>query len=132
MTVRPKKPFPATPTDDPETLRRFFTLAPDDLELVAQVRGDAHRLAFAAQLVWARAERILLTDSGSIPADVLTFVGEQLELTPAVLADYKSWPATRATDGALIRAHLQVRPFQSEDATRLAEYIGVGTRNGKN
>jgi len=124
MTVRPKKkPFPTTPADDPETLRRFFTLAPDDLELVAQVRGDAHRLALAVQLVWTRAERILLADPRSAPREVIAFVSEQLELAPALLADYKSWPATRATDGALIRAHLQIRPFQAEDADLLGAYI---------
>src|SRR4051794_4370404 len=110
MTVRPKKPFATAPANDPETLRRFFTLVPDDLELVGQVRGAAHRLALAVQLVWARAERILLADPSTAPAEVIAFVSEQLELTPALLADYKSWSATRSADGTLIRAHLQVRP----------------------
>lgn len=115
--------MPTAQADDTEALRRFFTLMPEDLALIATVRGDAHRLALALILVWARTERILVADPTTLPEPVIGFVSTQLGLTPEVLAGYQSWPTTRAADAATIREHLQLRTFGAEDAERLRLFL---------
>jgi hypothetical protein len=44
-------------------------------------------------------------------------------LEPEILAGYRSGSATRATDSALIRQHLGVRPFTSEDGACLHDFL---------
>lgn len=101
----------STVGEDAEGLRRFSTLDPADLACLALVRGEAHRLACALMLVWARAERILVTDPTLLPAKLIAFVSGQLGVTPAILGPYRPSPVTRAADAAIIRAHLSCAPF---------------------
>lgn len=113
----------STVGEDAEELRRFYTLDPADLACLASVRGEAHRLACALMLVWARAERILVTDPTLLPAQLIAFVSGQLGVTPAILGTYRPSPVTRAADAAIIRAHLRMRPFHRDDAARLQTYL---------
>jgi len=113
----------STVGEDAEGLRRFYTLDPADLACLALVRGEAHRLACALMLVWARAERILVTDPTLLPAKLIAFVSGQLGVTPAILGPYRPSPVTRAADAAIIRAHLSMRPFHRDDAARLQTYL---------
>lgn len=50
-----------------EEIRRLFTLTPDDLYFLQSLRVDTQRLYRALVLVWARVERVLLSDTTSIP-----------------------------------------------------------------
>jgi len=95
-----------TATYDEETLRRFFTLTPDDLALVRTARGDHNRLGLALLLVWTRVERVIVSNPATLPEAVIAHVGHQLGLTPAALRGYgatgsapprtRSMPASRA------------------------------------
>jgi hypothetical protein len=49
------------------------------------VRADAQRLYRALVLLWARVERVLLSETSSIPEAVIKHVSKQLGLSPAVL-----------------------------------------------
>ncbi len=115
-----------TETDEGEAalqLRKFFTLHPDDLAIVNRARGDAQRLYRALMLVWMRVERVILGDPTELPDPVIAFVAEQLHLSPTVLAGFKTWPTARAVASADIQAHLEVRPFMTEDGERLYAYL---------
>ncbi len=67
---------------DAETLTRFFTLSPEDLELVRGARGDHNHLGLALLLVWARSERQLISDPATLPKPVITHVSNQLGIEP--------------------------------------------------
>ena len=117
-----------------EELRRFYTLNPEDLALIDEVRGDAHRLALALTLVWARAERVMITDPTVLPPPVIAFVSSQLSPTPAVLSRYRGSrsPTTRAADAATIREHLGLRTFGQGDAKRLRTFLHAKVANTGN
>jgi hypothetical protein len=66
---------------DAEEVRRLFTLTVDDLHFLEPLRADAQRLYRALGLVWARVERVLVSDPGSIPEEVITQVSRQLSLS---------------------------------------------------
>lgn len=89
--------------DDPEALRHFFTLGPDDLALLGATRRDSHRLALGLALVWARAERTLIADPAGLPEALVAHVAAQLGLSADVLVDHKGWAATRAADAVAVR-----------------------------
>ncbi|MHB8597327.1 MAG: hypothetical protein ACYDER_11015 [Ktedonobacteraceae bacterium] len=49
-----------------EEVRRLFTLTPDDLYFLHPLRVDSQRLYRALVLLWARVERVLLSETTSI------------------------------------------------------------------
>ena len=68
-----------------EEVRRLFTLTPDDLYFLRPLRVDSQRLYRALVLLWARVERVLLSETTSIPEGVIKQVSKQLGLSPALL-----------------------------------------------
>lgn len=104
-------------------VRRLFTLTPDDRDFLAPSRADAQRLYRAIALVWARVERVLLADVGTVPEIVIRHVGRQLSLDPTVLADLRNPPSMRAATFAALRDHLGVRDFTEADEGRLLAYL---------
>lgn len=138
-TVPPSpSPSPTHPRgDETQELRRFYTLNPEDIALIDEVRGDAHRLALALTLVWARAERVMIADPTVLPPAVIAFVSAQLSLSPAVLEWYRRSPisrssTTRAADAATIREHLGLRTFGQGDAMRLRNFLHAKVANTGN
>ena len=95
--------------DDLAEMDRWFTLTPADMSIVLEARGQPQRLERALMLTWMRAERTQASDVQTLPAPVITFVAEQLHLTPTVLQDYRSHQQTRSVAAAAIREHLEVR-----------------------
>ncbi len=73
--------------DDQTALERSFTLSADDVQIVLGARGFAQRLERALMLTWMRAERELVSDVKTLPAPVIAYVAQQLELEPAILVD---------------------------------------------
>jgi len=112
-----------TATYDEETLRRFFTLTPDDLALAHTARGDHNRLGLALLLVWTRVERVVVSNPATLPEAVVAHVGHQLGLTPAALRGYGQRPATHSAHAGLVCAHLGVRPFAARDERGLRAYL---------
>ena len=68
-----------------EEVRRLFTLTPDDLYFLHPLRVDSQRLYRALVLLWARVERVLLSETTSIPSGVIKQVSKQLGLSPSLL-----------------------------------------------
>jgi len=106
-----------------EEIRRLFTLTPDDLHFLQLLRVDTQRLYRALVLVWARVERVLLSDTASIPEGVITHVCKQLGLSPTILSHLRHHPSMRAATFEAVRTHLDVRAFQEADEERLRTFL---------
>jgi len=108
---------------DSEEMRRLFTLTYDDLHFLEPLRADAQRLYRALVVVWARVERVLVSDPDDLPEEVIQHVSKQLSLTPKVLGQLHNHPSARSTTFEAVRKHLEVRVWQESDATALSEYL---------
>src|SRR6266566_223913 len=106
-----------------EEVRRLFLLTPDDLYFLRPVRADAQRLYRALVLLWARVERVLLSETSSIPESVIKHVSTQLGLTPAVLSHLRNPPMMRSATFEAVRTYLDVRSFQEADGEGLLAYL---------
>ncbi len=109
--------------EDSEEVRRLFTLTPDDLYFLRPIRADAQRLHRALVLVWTRVERVLLSETGSIPEAVIKQVSTQLGLNPAVLSHLRNPPMMRSATFEAVRTYLDVRAFLDADEERLRAYL---------
>jgi hypothetical protein len=106
-----------------EEVRRLFLLTPDDLYFLRPVRADAQRLYRALVLLWARVERVLLSETSSIPETVIKHVSKQLGLSPAVLSHLRNPPMMRSATFEAVRTYLDVRTFHQADEERLHVYL---------
>ncbi len=113
---------PSSWTDE-EQVRRVFKLTPDDLHFLLPLRSDAKRLHRALVLVWARVERVLLSDPTEFPAAVVTYVSKQLGLKPSVLSQLRVHPTMRAATFDAVRGYLGVRAWRESDAEDLSAYL---------
>jgi TnpA family transposase len=96
--------------DDEESLIRHYTLSPQD-RLQAEVRRRPHnQLGYAVQLCIMRYPGRVLGMDEDPPAAVVSYVAEQLGITPGAFASY----ARRI-------------PTRFEHSHRLAKYLGVRT-----
>jgi len=111
-----------TESQDDE-VRRLFTLTPDDLYLLRPIRADAQRLYRALVLLWARVERVLLSDINGIPESVIKQVSTQLGLSPSVLSHLRNPPMMRSATFEVVRTYLDVRSFQEADEEGLLAYL---------
>jgi Domain of unknown function (DUF4158) len=108
---------------DEEEIRRAFTLTPEDLRFLLPTRADAQRLYRALVLLWARVERVLLSDPEVVPVSVVAHVSKQLGLKPAVLSGLRNPPSARSATFQAVRTHLQVRAWEANDAEALSAYL---------
>jgi hypothetical protein len=106
-----------------EDARRLFTLTPDDLYFLRTIRVDSQRLYRALVLLWARVERVLLSETGSIPETVVKQVSKQLGLVPSALSELRNPPSMRSTTFEAVRVYLEVRAFQDTDEEPLHTYL---------
>src|SRR5215831_11905124 len=78
--------FPATmPQDD---LAVYFLLSDDDTREANRQREPCNRLGYALQLCALRYLGFVPTDFTATPEVVVTFIAEQLDITPRVLVLY--------------------------------------------
>lgn len=108
---------------DAEELRRLFTLTFDDLHFLEPLRAPSQRLYRALVLVWARVERVLVSDPADIPEDVIKQVSKQLSLKPSILSGWRNHPSARSATFEAVRKHLEVRAWQESDADALSAYL---------
>src|SRR5437660_4246735 len=90
-----------------EEVRRLFTLTPDDLYFLRSLRVDTQRLYRALVLVWARVERVLLSDTTSLPQGVIKHVSKQLGLSPSILEHIRHHPSMRSATFDAVRTYLE-------------------------
>jgi TnpA family transposase len=98
------------PTDR-EGLAHHYTLTGEDRALIAEKRADRNRLGFAVQLAYLRYPGQALGADEEPPAELLAFLARQLEITPAVWAEYASRDETRREHALELQAAWGLRPF---------------------
>jgi TnpA family transposase len=77
-------------------LERFFHLDDEDRRLIAARRRDHNRLGFALQLVTVRYLGMFLTDPLDVPAELIEYLAEQLDIDdPACVKAYVDRDKTR-------------------------------------
>ncbi len=108
---------------DEEAIRRVFLLTPEDLLFLRPTRADAQRLYRALVLLWARVERVLVSDPTTLPTQVIAHVSKQLGLGPSVLTELRNPPSARSATFEAVRTHLRVRAWEPKDADALSAYL---------
>jgi TnpA family transposase len=90
---------------------RHYTLSAEDLALINRRRSDPNRLGFAVMLCYLRFPGRILQQAEQPPAELCTFVAEQLGLDAAHLGDYAGRDQTRRGHILEIQAALGLRPL---------------------
>jgi TnpA family transposase len=80
-----------------EDLRVFFTLSDRDTQEVRKQRGAPNQLGFALQLCALRYLGFAPDDLGATPEAVITFVAQQVGVSPSAIARYGGRIHTRTT-----------------------------------
>ena len=89
-----------------EDLRVFFTLSDQDIAEVRKQRGAPNQLGFALQLCALRYLGFAPDDLGTAPDAAVTFVAQQLGVSPAAIAAYGGRIHTRTTHLQQVQAYL--------------------------
>ncbi len=98
--------------DTDDELIRHYTFNEADLALIRQRRGDANRLGAAVQLCLLRFPgQGLSTDTATIPASLLLWIGQQLRIDPACWPQYAEREETRREHLLELRTYLNLEPF---------------------
>ena len=124
FTEQERKRLDAFPAEIAESdLIRYFTLSGSDLEFVRRQRGDYNRLGFAFQLCALRYLGFAPDDLTTAPATAITFLADQLEVSPAVLHSYGARSQTRTDHLQQIQLYLGFRDATREDLRALADWL---------
>jgi hypothetical protein len=100
----------AFPTTD-DTLIQYYTFSEPDLSAIRQRRGKHNRLGFA------------LPPGGDPPKSLLSLVGQQLHIEPAIWPQYAQRPETRREHLAELLTWLNLMPFSATDSRRLVHQL---------
>jgi hypothetical protein len=119
---------------DTASLERFYVLAEDDLDLIRSRRTPQNCLGLAVRLALLRHPGRDWSPGEHLPATVVDWISDQLQISPAILADYGDRKATRTQHRNLAHQHLGLRPFMHSDvkpALELATQAAFGTDDGR-
>lgn len=103
-----------------EDLRDSFALGDRDRGLVFEQRGAENRLGLAVQLCALRFLGFVPEEITGIPEPALGFLCQQTQTEPHELLPYGERDQTRSDHLAVIREHLDFRPWDNEVARRSA------------
>lgn len=106
-----------------ELLARYYTLSESDLSVISQRRGDHNRLGFAVQLCCLRYPGILLAVETDPPAQVMAFVGRQLQIRSAVWKEYSQQTGTRRKHLLELQTWLKMRSLVTADYPLLVKQL---------
>lgn len=106
-----------------EDLRVFFTLSDRDTQEVRKQRGAPNQLGFALQLCALRYLGFAPDDLGTTPDAAVTFVAQQLGVSPAAIAVYGGRIHTRTTHFQQVQAYLGFRPALPLDVAALTTWL---------
>ncbi len=89
LTAEQRDAFVRIPADLSERdLGRFYTLSARDLEIIGRHRRAANRLGFAVHLGLLRFPGRTLADVPEIPERVVEYIAQQVDVDPALFAQY--------------------------------------------
>ena len=107
----------------PADLITFFTLSKADTAQVPKRTTAANRLGFALQLCTLRFLGFCPTDLRTIPAPVVHFVADQLQVAPEVLTGYGDREQTRSDHLLQIQRYLGFRRASAADLRELGDWL---------
>lgn len=103
-------------------LARLYTLEPDDLDLIRDRREDHNKLGFALQLCTLRHPGVPLARIlGKIPASMISFVAEQIDVPDSVIANYGFRSQTMTDHARELARMMGLRVTESSDITMMIE-----------
>ncbi len=102
------------PTDE-ESLIRHYTLSGEDMDLALSKRGHRNQLGFAVQLCLMRFPGRALAPGEAVPSEALAFIGDQMEISLFVFADYARRDQTRRAHAMEAQQHLGLKISSQED-----------------
>ena len=102
------------PTDD-ESLILNYTLCGQDMELALAKRERRNQLGFAIQLALMRYPGRALALGEIVPPELVAFVGDQMEISPVIFADYARRDQTRREHAVELQHHLGLKTASKED-----------------
>ena len=73
---------------DIHTLATYFTLNPQDMEIINRHRKDSNRLGFAVQLCVLRYSGWTLLDIKEVPEEILGYISRQVGVAPEKFQPY--------------------------------------------
>ena len=106
-----------------EDLRVFFTLSDRDTQEVRKQRGAPNQLGFALQLCALRYLGFAPDDLGVTPEGAVTFVAQQLGVSPTTIAVYGGRLHTRTTHLQQVQAYLGFRLALPLDMAALTAWL---------
>jgi hypothetical protein len=101
-----------------------FTLTPADKDFVSSRRSEENQLGMALLLCSLRYLGYFPVNIKRTPENVVTFVADQLQLSPADLVDYADREETRWEQLPLVRQHLGFRRVRHDDRNNLIAWLG--------
>jgi TnpA family transposase len=101
-----------------------FTLTPADKEFISSRRSEENQLGMALLLCSLRYLGYFPVNIKRTPENVVTFVADQLQLSPADLVDYADREETRWEQLPLVRQHLGFRRVRHDDRNNLIAWLG--------
>lgn len=106
---------------EPDALARRFTLSQADRELVAERRGNASRLGFAAQLALLRHPGTVLANLDQPSEALVAWLAAQLDIPASAFAACARRPQTMTDHARRLAANLGLRPPTAADLPLMIE-----------
>lgn len=134
LTPAQREALMAVPTNE-ATLARHWVLGDADLRVIARRRRPHNRLGFAIQLCALRYPGRLLRPGELIPPAALAFLGGQLAIEAAALADYAARGPTRYERLGTLRDLFGFAPLSRPDRAALQAWllpVALAITNGAN
>lgn len=98
---------------DRDELARLYTFEPADTDVIYRRRGKRNRMGMALQLALLRHPGMtlaqVLSQTGGLPIELVTFIAEQIAVVPGSLSDYASREQTMTDHARELAAALGFR-----------------------
>jgi TnpA family transposase len=124
LTPKERERLACFPDDIPHwDLITSFTLTEPDHTFIQTHRNDAHRLGVALQLCTVRYLGFCPTHLHTAPHGAISYLAEQLHVTPTVFQDYGTRRMTQSAHFQAVLDHLGFRRVQAEEQDQLLAWL---------
>lgn len=109
---------------------RYYTLSPEEIQLIQKRRGDANQLGFAIQLCYLRYPGRALQPQEAVPDALLSYVARQLDLDMRAFEQYAQRDTTRREHLCKIQETYGYKTFSQTHYNNLRDWlcpIALGT-----
>jgi TnpA family transposase len=112
------------PEDFPDReMVRYYTLSPEDKEIIAEHRRAPNRVGFAVQLAYLRYPGRAWHPEEQVPPAVLTYLTRQIDESPEALAEYATRDPTRREHLSELQRRFGFRSFSLRSYRQLSHWL---------